>query len=264
MKELIPLNRDNRNVPVSARDLHAFFSIKTEFSKWINRMLDYGFEEGTDYEQVIVKNDGNSRGGRSTLTDYAITIDTAKEISMLQRSEKGKQARQYFIECEKVAKQSVQINPSSLSRMDILQMAIDAEKENQRLLQVVEVQEKKLETKSAKEAFTDHLTDEELYTIQPTAIAGRLGLRSANELNKLLIELGIIRRLDPDYNMTSRYYDKKYGKRVVVKEIGGRKIEALRYSYLGEAFIVNKIKGLDRTKYKTQEISISESSKVIY
>lgn len=257
MKELIPLNQSNPNSPVSARDLHKFLDIKTEFSKWCSRMFEYGFTENEDYSLVKI-----GEGSAHNKIDFALTIDCAKEISMIQRSEKGKQARQYFIECEKIAKQS--FNPAQLSRIDILQIAMEAEKENQRLLQVVEVQEKKLESKSAKEAFTDHLTDEEIYTIQSTAIAGRLGLRSANELNKILIELGIIKRLDPDYNMTAKYSGMKYGKRVIVKEVGNKKIEALRYSYLGEAFIVNKIKGLDRTKYKTQEILINELTKVIY
>lgn len=262
MKKLIPLNPSRNTTPVSARDLHAFFSIKTEFSKWINRMLDYGFEERTDYEQVIVKNDGNSKGGRSTLTDYALTIDTAKEISMLQRSEKGKQARQYFIECEKVAKQSVQINPSLLSRMDILQMAIEAEKENQHLKQVVEVQERKLEQKSAKESFAEHLTDEEIYTLTPTVVGARLGL-SPQKLNKILIELGIIKHHGNDYEITSKFLNRKYAKRMPVKHVGDKVYEALRYSYMGEAYIADKIKGLDRSKYKTQIIPLTNSISII-
>lgn len=259
MKELIPLNQNNSNAPVSAKDLYDFLEIKTAFSNWIKRMFDYGFEEGKDFTPFLAE----SSGGRP-LADYALTLDCAKEISMIQRSEKGKQARQYFLECEKLAKDIKSVNPATLSRMDILKIAMEAEKENQQLKQIVEVQEKKLESKSAKEAFTDHLTDEEIYTIQPTAIAGRLGLRSANELNKMLVEMGIIRRLDPDYNMTAKYSGMKYAKRVVVKEVGQKKYEALRWSALGEAFIVNKIKGLDRTKYKTREIKLNESSTLIY
>lgn len=105
MKELIKLsNNTSLGQVVSARELYEFLEVKTEFSHWCKRMFEYGFEEGEDYQGVVVKNDGNSKGGRSTLTDYALTIDTAKEISMIQRNEKGRQARRYFIECERIVR----------------------------------------------------------------------------------------------------------------------------------------------------------------
>src|SRR5690606_11338657 len=135
----------------------------------------------------------------------------AKEISMIQRSEKGKQARQYFLECEKLAKDIKSVNPATLSRMDILQIAMEAEKENQHLRQVVEVQEKKLETKSALESFGEHLSNEDIYVLTPTVIGARLGL-SANALNRKLLALGIIKRAINDYEMTSKYLNTKYGK----------------------------------------------------
>ncbi|WP_312363983.1 antA/AntB antirepressor family protein [Sphingobacterium sp.] len=258
MEELIPLNKENPNSPVSARDLYEFLEIKTEFSKWCTRMFGYGFTEGEDYSLVKI----GERSAHNKI-DYALTLDCAKEISMIQRSEKGKIARQYFLDCEKIAKKAVNQNPAELSRMDILKLAMEAEKENQQLKQIVEVQEKKLERKSALEAFAEHLTDEEVYTITSTAIAGRLGFRSANELNSLLVDLGVIKKLYPDYNMTAKYSGMKYGKRVVVHEVGQNKYEALRWSSLGEAFIVNKIQGLDRTRYKTQIIPLTSTISVI-
>lgn len=84
----------------SARELHAFLEIATPFTMWFDRMKEYGFTEGVDYVEVSNKNVKNPQGGRPS-TDYALTLDTAKEISMIQRREKGKQARQYFIACEK-------------------------------------------------------------------------------------------------------------------------------------------------------------------
>lgn len=83
---------------VSARELHEFLEIETHFKDWIIRMLDYGFEENLDYI-VSLKNEQNPNplGGRPS-KDYFLTIETAKEISMLQRTEKGKEARRYFIE----------------------------------------------------------------------------------------------------------------------------------------------------------------------
>lgn len=79
---------------INARELHGFLEVKTEFRHWIKRMLEYGFEEKTDYVLTTVKKD------RQVLKEYFLTIGTAKEISMLQRTDKGKQARRYFIECE--------------------------------------------------------------------------------------------------------------------------------------------------------------------
>lgn len=90
-------------------------------------MLEYGFSENTDY-QVLLKNEYNPNGGRPE-TDFALSLDCAKEISMIQRTEKGKIARQYFISCEKKLKNPVQ----SLSRLDLARMVIESEEENQRL-----------------------------------------------------------------------------------------------------------------------------------
>ncbi|AQX00420.1 phage antirepressor KilAC domain-containing protein [Elizabethkingia anophelis] len=100
--ELIKITEQNGQGAVSARELHLFLEIETRFNDWIKRMFEYGFSENADY-QVLLKNEYNPNGGRPE-TDYALSIDCAKEISMIQRSEKGKQARQYFIECEKKLK----------------------------------------------------------------------------------------------------------------------------------------------------------------
>lgn len=99
MNELLKVNYEADRITLSARELHEFLEIKTEFAKWMHRMCEYGFSKDVDY-RVIVKNDENPLGGRPS-TDYEITIDMAKEITMIQRNEKGKQARQYFIEVEK-------------------------------------------------------------------------------------------------------------------------------------------------------------------
>lgn len=105
-EELIKVNRENNTV--SARELHEFLESKERFSKWFNRMLEYGFKPQVDfnsYKKVQVQLEGN-REIRREFSDYMITIDMAKEISMIQRTEKGKQARQYFIQCEKFIQDS--------------------------------------------------------------------------------------------------------------------------------------------------------------
>lgn len=107
--ELIKLttNEEGKQL-VSARELHEFLEVGTRFDKWIARMIEYGFEENKDFNMVKfdrVQIEGKRQVERE-LIDYAITIEMAKELSMIQRTDKGKQARQYFIECEKKLRES--------------------------------------------------------------------------------------------------------------------------------------------------------------
>lgn len=95
--ELIKISEENGKQAVSARELYNFLEATERFSNWIERQFQYGFIEDIDY---VGCKEFNTLANQD-LMNYALTIDCAKEISMLQKSEKGKQARQYFIECEK-------------------------------------------------------------------------------------------------------------------------------------------------------------------
>lgn len=95
MSELIKIDNENR---VDGRELHEFLQIETRYNDWFDRMKEYGFVEGVDFYSKMSKT--SSKGGRPSI-NHSMTIDMAKEISMIQRNERGKQARQYFIECEK-------------------------------------------------------------------------------------------------------------------------------------------------------------------
>lgn len=101
MNQLITTStNENGEIIVSGRELHEFLEVSERYNSWFKRMLGYGFTEGTDFTSVktfTVVNNGAER----ELDNHAIKIDMAKEISMIQRNEKGKQARQYFIEVEK-------------------------------------------------------------------------------------------------------------------------------------------------------------------
>lgn len=100
-EEIIKVEVNEQLEPiVSGRELHKELEIKTEYAKWFSRMIEYGFIENQDFIEVIVKNDENSKGGRPS-TDHALKLDMAKEIAMIQRNEKGKEVRQYFIQVEK-------------------------------------------------------------------------------------------------------------------------------------------------------------------
>ena len=94
-QELIKITEQNGKRAVSARELHLFLESKQEFANWIKNRIDkYGFIENQDYE-VFDNFIKNPNGGRP-LIEYALTIDTAKEIAMVEGNEKGKMARQYF------------------------------------------------------------------------------------------------------------------------------------------------------------------------
>lgn len=95
MNEIIKINYDSEQPTVLGRDLHKALEVETPYHKWLPRMCDYGFEEGKDFWTFL----SESTGGRPS-TDHQLTIPMAKEICMLQRSEKGKMFRQYFINIE--------------------------------------------------------------------------------------------------------------------------------------------------------------------
>lgn len=96
MNELIKVDYTTDRPTVSARDLHEFLEVKTPYDKWFPRMCEYGFSEDMDFSTFL----SESTGGRPA-QDAQLTIEMAKEICMLQRNERGKQARQYFIQLEK-------------------------------------------------------------------------------------------------------------------------------------------------------------------
>ena len=102
MNDLIKINYNNEQPTVSGRELHEFLEVGTKYTQWIERMFEYGFSENVDFAVIpIFENDGTAFGGQRKSIDHELSLDMAKEISMLQRADKGKKARQYFINVEK-------------------------------------------------------------------------------------------------------------------------------------------------------------------
>lgn len=120
MNEILKVNYESEVPTVSARDLHEALEINTKFQDWIPRMIEYGFEESKDYN--LLKNEKvqieGSREVRRGVIDYNITVDMAKEICMIQRTDKGKQCRTYFIELEKAWNTPEQIFARALKIAD--------------------------------------------------------------------------------------------------------------------------------------------------
>ncbi len=162
MNDLIAINQTQLNgetVPtVNARELHAFLESRQDFSTWIkSRITQYGFVENTDFIRFHKKMEANN----ATLTEYHISLDMAKELSMVERNAKGKQARQYFIACEKKAQQVTLPNAKELALM-----VLKAEEEKERLALENQRQAVIIEEQAPKVAFVDRFVDgSKLYSI---------------------------------------------------------------------------------------------------
>jgi len=126
--ELIRIHHRNNQRLVDARELHEFLESKQEFANWIkNRINQYGFIGDQDYVSFdkIIKRET----GASVRVEYGLTLDMAKELSMVENNEKGKIARKYFIEKEKEA--SVRLD--TITRKDLARMLLDSEEAKERL-----------------------------------------------------------------------------------------------------------------------------------
>ena len=148
MNELIKVTYSAGEPTVSARDLHEGLEIKTAFKDWFPRMIEYGFEAGKDFNMLKnerVQMEGN-REVRREITDYQISVDMAKQICMIQRSEKGKRYREYFLDLEKAWNTPEQVMARALKIAD---QQIEDLKHNNRLL------EQKIEADKPKTIFAD-------------------------------------------------------------------------------------------------------------
>ena len=126
MNQLIETTTNEQGeIIVSGRELHEFLEVKTSYKDWFPRMVEYGFVDGIDFSSIL----SESSGGRPS-KNHAIKIDMAKEISMIQRNEKGKQARQYFIEVEKHYKQQ-------LPQYNSLELALKAALEHEQAIKEI-------------------------------------------------------------------------------------------------------------------------------
>jgi len=136
---------NNEIQTVNARDLHKFLEVPTHFKDWIARRIqDYEFEEGKDFISFL----SESTGGRPA-KEYALSLDMAKELSMVERNERGKQARKYFLECERQAKakQTFEIDGSDPR---VISAVVDhLYIENRRKDAIIHQQEEKISTLDA-------------------------------------------------------------------------------------------------------------------
>lgn len=176
MNDLIRIEiNENQEPVVSGRKLHNLLCVNTAYKDWFPRMCEYGFVEGTDFCSFL----SESTGGRPA-TDHFIKLDMAKELCMIQRTEKGKQARQYFIQVEKDYNSPEKIMARALRI---------AEKELSTLRLENKIQAQQIEELQPKATYYDLiLQSKDLLSV--TQISKDYGM-SATKMNKLLHELGV-------------------------------------------------------------------------
>ena len=134
--ELIKINHDSDRPTVLGRDLHEMLEVETRYNDWFKRMCEYGFTENIDFnllkiEQVQIE--GN-REVKREIIDHQLTIEMAKEISMLQRTDKGKEARQYFIQLEKAWNTPELVMARALKLADVRIKSLENQIEEQKPL----------------------------------------------------------------------------------------------------------------------------------
>lgn len=186
MNELLKINTtDSERITVSARDLHEALEVKTQFKDWFPRMCEYGFEDGKDFCSFL----SESTGGRPS-QDAQITVDMAKEIAMLQRTEKGKEVRKYFIQVEKEWNSPERVMARALTIAN-------------KTIETLKIENSELKPKAD---YFDNLVERNLLTnFRDTA--KELGLRQTDLINNL-IEDGYVYR---DQKSKLKPYA-KYGK----------------------------------------------------
>lgn len=202
----IAVKYDNDNPTVSGRELHAALEVQTPYRMWFPRMCEYGFTENVDYSvtNIFVH---HSKGGSQGYIDHQLTIDMAKQLCMIQRTEIGNRCREYFLNLEK------QWNSPDAVMARALQIAgrkLELANQENNLIETTAVQAKQIEEMKPKAKYCDVvLNSAGLMPI--TAIAKDYG-KSAKWLNKWLHEHGIQYKLGKVWLLYQKYADRGYVK----------------------------------------------------
>ena len=155
MNELLKIEiNENQEQVVSGRLLHEFLEIKTRYNDWFDRMLSYGFSKNIDYIAITQKR-VTAQGNETTYTDHILKLSMAKELCMLARNEKGKQARWYFIKCEEAWN-----SPQSIMNRAVILANAQLKLANEKVLQLTVENE----TMKPKADYFDELVDRNTLT----------------------------------------------------------------------------------------------------
>ena len=231
MNELIKVQTNDQMEPViSGRELHEFLGIDTPYTMWFKRMTEYGFSEGTDFITILLE----STGGRPS-EGHALKLDMAKEISMIQRNEKGKEARQYFIAIEKEYNSPEKIMARALRIADqtINSLKLETKVKDQQIA----------ELKPKADYYDDILKNKGLVTI--TQIAKDYGM-SGQEMNRILNELVVQYKQSEQWLLYAKHHNKGYthSETIPFTHSDGRKDIRMttKWTQKGRIFLYNLLK----------------------
>lgn len=201
MDELVKIKYESEHPTLLGRDLHEVLEVKTAYKDWFPRMCEYGFVEGIDFSSFL----SESTGGRPSI-DHQLTINMAKEICMIQRTQKGKECRQYFLEIERKWNSPEAIMARALQYAS-QQLAI-VRHQNELLESAIAVQNQQITEMKPKASYYDVVLNcKDL--ISTSAIAKDYG-KSAIWMNRYLNDKGIQFKQGNIWLLYQKYAEKGY------------------------------------------------------
>lgn len=201
MDELIRINYDSERPTVNGRDLHDALQVKTAYKDWFPRMCEYGFSEGTDFCSFL----SESSGGRPAV-NHQLTIDMAKQLCMIQRTDIGRKFRQYFIQVEEAWNSPEAVMARALQFAN-QQLAL-LRHQNMELTDTIAVQNQQILEMKPKVSYYDVVLNcKDL--ISTSAIAKDYG-KSAIWMNRYLHEKGVQFKQGDIWFLYQKYAQKGY------------------------------------------------------
>lgn len=236
MNNLINITLNENHEPVvSGRQLHETLGVKTKYADWFNRMIEYGFTENQDF--LLLKNEQQTGRGGHNKVDHVLKLDMAKEIAMIQRTDKGKEVRTYFIQVEKDFNSPEKIMARALLMADKKIKLLESQNENL----LIELEE------ANKNADYLDLILQTKDSLTITQIAQDYGI-SARKMNQLLKQERIQRIVNGQWVLYAKYLGKGYISSRTFDYMGkDGKIHSnvtTVWTQLGRRFLYDKLKAI--------------------
>lgn len=205
MNELLNINYDSERPTVLGRDLHQALGINSNYTTWFKRMCEYGFAEGVDYEAMFQKWN-TAQGNETTRTDHQLTIDMAKQLCMIQRTEIGRKFREYFIEIEEAwnSPEAVMARALRIANKELEKV----KRETEALEELNAVQSQQIAELQPKASYYDVVLNCK-DALSVSVIAKDYGW-SAKKMNQYLHEHGVQYKQGSTWLLYARYAEQGY------------------------------------------------------